>query len=237
MQIRIAYRRVRVFFRQLAGKEPVIPCKLKLPLEFHGSDYGGWPIVANSLTHDSVIVDIGLGEDISFSESLMDKYRCRVFGFDPTPRAIDYVRGRNRPDFTLLEVGVAAVGGEADFFLPNNVLHVSGSLFSTAHVGRERITVSLIPVEDIRQRIGADRIDLLKLDIEGAEFDLLDAPGFPSIAAEVNQICIEFHHRWAEFGKAKTISALKRLETLGFSAAWVSPSNEEALFVRVGAFA
>jgi hypothetical protein len=71
MQIRIAYRRGRVFWRQLIGSEPVLARKRRIALEFHGSDYGGWPIVSNSLSNDSVVIDIGLGEDISFSESLL----------------------------------------------------------------------------------------------------------------------------------------------------------------------
>ncbi len=236
MPIRIAYRRARVFLRQIAGTEPLILRKRRLAMEFHGSAYGGWPIVSNSLSRDSVIVDIGLGEDISFSESLMQKYDCRVYGFDPTPKSIEYVRKRLVPNFSLFEVGVAATGGEATFYLPNNADHVSGSLFGAAHVGQQKIIVPLISIEEVPGMIGNDKIDLLKLDIEGAEFDLLDAPGFGEVIGHTNQICIEFHHRWPEFGKARTVKAIERLRELGFAAAWVSASNEEALFVRNGVF-
>jgi FkbM family methyltransferase len=210
--------------------------KRRVALEFHGSDYGGWPIVSNSLSNDSVVVDIGLGEDISFSESLTQKYGCRIYGFDPTPKSIDFVRKRRAPRFCLFEVGVAAKGGEATFYLPNEIEHVSGSLFSTAHVGRRKMTVPLVSIDALPEMIGTKKLDLIKLDIEGAEFDLLDAPGFAQAVAHANQICIEFHHRWPEFGKAKTDRAVKRLEELGFAVAWVSASNEEVLFVRDGAF-
>ena len=237
MRIRIAYRKARVFVRQIAGIEPAISVNQRLSLEFHGSDYGGWPIVSESLSHDSVVVDIGLGEDISFSESLIRKYKCHVYGFDPTPKSIDYVRKRLTPSFSLFEFGVAATGGEATFYLPNKVEHVSGSLFSTAQVGQRKITVPLISMDDVPKMIGTRKIDLLKLDIEGAEFDLLDAPAFSEVVCQTNQICIEFHHRWPEFGKAKTVNALARLRELGFVVGWVSVSNEEVLFVRNGVFA
>jgi FkbM family methyltransferase len=236
MQIRTAYRRARVFVRQFAGSEPVMRRKRRLALEFHGTDYGGWPVVANSLSKDSVIVDIGLGEDISFSESLTRKYGCRIYGFDPTPRAIEYVKGRQAPNFRLFEVGVAAEGGEAVFFLPNNAEHVSGSLFNTTHLGRRQITVPLVSMDALPDMIGTKQCDLIKLDIEGAEFDLLDAPSFAQAAAPAKQICIEFHHRWPEFGRRRTDRAVRRLKDLGFSIAWVSASNEEVLFVRDGAF-
>ncbi len=236
MQIRAAYRRARVLCRQIAGTEPVILRERRYSLEFHGSEYGGWPIVLDSLSRDSVVVDIGLGEDITFSESLMQKYGCHVYGFDPTPKSIEFVRKRLTPNFSLFEVGVAAMGGEATFYLPNNVEHVSGSLFSTAHVGKKIITVPLIAIDDVPRVIGTDKIDLLKLDIEGAEFDLLDAPGFAKTSCHTDQICIEFHHRWAQFGKARTVHAVACLKKLGFAAAWISSSNEEALFVRNGVF-
>jgi len=222
--------------RQLIGSEPVIPRKRGYSLEFHGSEYGGWPIVSNSLSVNSVIVDIGLGEDISFSESLIRKYGCRVYGFDPTPRSIDYVRNLALPNLSLFEVGVAAAGGEATFYMPNNENHVSGSLFRAGHVGQTKMTVPLLAIDEVPRMIGTDNIELIKLDIEGAEFDLLDAAGFENVVRHANQICVEFHHRWPEFGKRKTDAAVKRLGKLGFDAAWVSSSNEEVLFVRSGAF-
>jgi FkbM family methyltransferase len=236
VQIKMAYRRTRVLWRQLAGIEPLLSPKRRVALEFHGTDYGGWPIVANSLCNSSVIVDIGLGEDISFSESLMQKYGCRTYGFDPTPKSIDYVRKRQVANFRLFEVGVAALGGDATFYLPDNADHVSGSLFSATHVGRRSITVPLIAIGTVPEVIGTTKLDLIKLDIEGAEFDLLDAPGFARAVCHANQICIEFHHRWPEFGKEKTERAVKRLDELGFAIAWVSASNEEVLFVRDSAF-
>jgi FkbM family methyltransferase len=214
----------------------VLPRKRRVPLEFHGTDYGGWPIVPDSLNNESVVVDIGLGEDISFSESLMRKYGCSVYGFDPTPKSIEYVRKRLVPTFHLYEVGVAAKGGEAIFYLPNNSEHVSGSLFKSTHLGNREMKVPLIPIDSVPELIGTQKLDLIKIDIEGAEFDLLESPAFAAAAERTDQICIEFHHRWPEFGKGRTDRAVQRLEGLGFAVAWVSASNEEVLFVRNGAF-
>jgi FkbM family methyltransferase len=216
--------------------EPILPVKQRISLEFHGSEYGGWPIAANSLDQGSIIVDIGLGEDISFSESLVKKYGCHVYGFDPTPKSIEYVKNRRSPNFSLFEVGVAAERGEATFYLPNYTKHVSGSLFCASHVGQKEMTVPLIGIDEIPKLIGTEKLALIKLDIEGAEFDLLDAPSFGRAARHTNQICIEFHHRWPQFGKGRTLCAVKRLEKIGFHIAWVSPSNEEVLFVRSGIF-
>lgn len=89
-------RRARVIARKFAGREPKIALDSRVSLEAHGSEYGGWCIPANRLTNASIVVDVGLGEDISFSTSLIDRYGLTVHGFDPTPRSIAYVDGLSR---------------------------------------------------------------------------------------------------------------------------------------------
>jgi len=212
----------------------VIPVTAHPKLEFHGTEYGGWPIASGSLSEESVVVDIGLGEDISFSESLIRKYRCNVFGFDPTPKAIAYVRARNPPNFLLFEMGVDARRGNATFYLPNVVEHASGSVCAAPHLGASTIVVPMIAIEDVLVTIGVGGVDLLKMDIEGSEYAVVQSEGFEQLTRLTKQICIEFHHRWRRSGKADTLAAIQRLAGLGFEVAWVSNNNEEILFVRNG---
>jgi len=76
----------------MMGSEPLIKVNHIGHLAYHGNQgYGGWAIPCDSLTTDSVVVDIGLGEDISFSEQLIAQYGCHVNGFDPTPKSINYI--------------------------------------------------------------------------------------------------------------------------------------------------
>ena len=227
------YRRLRVLYKQALRIEPYVPLQTSTELEFHGNDYCGWNIPRDSLRRASVVVDVGLGEDISFTTSLMAKYGCAAHGFDPTPRAIRFIRESAPPGFVLHEVGVAAQRGPAEFYLPNEEAHVSGSLTKAGHVGSKKIQVQLITLGDVFKRVGCERIDLLKLDIEGAEYALLASDDFRRWAPNIETICIEFHHRWEVFGQRSTADAVKTLNDLGFSCAWRSPvSNEEFLFVR-----
>ena len=182
------------------------------------------------------MVDIGLGEDLSFPEALIHRYGCRVSGFDPTPKSIAYVRSRGLPRLALFEVGVAAKAGEAAFYLPNDEAHVSGSLFDAPHVGQRRLLLPFVSIAEVPKLIGSEVIDLLKMDVEGAEFDIIQSEAFPATVRGTRQICVEFHHRWPGFGKQDTERAVARLAELDYSVAWVSPSNQEVLFVRDGAF-
>lgn len=228
-----AYRRFRVGVRQLTGAEPIIRRELDVPLEYHGSVDCGWNIVSGALHKGSIVLDIGLGENVSFSQSLIERFGLVVHGFDPTPRSIAYVRNLALPNLILHEFGVGLSTGQAEFFLPNNAAHVSGSLIAEGHVGTRKMQVSLLSIADIFQQVRCKHVDLLKLDIEGAEYELIASEEFSDHADRIGMICIEFHHRWKSLGKESTLRAARTLRSLGFRCAWASSTtNEEFLFVR-----
>lgn len=227
------YRRARVKARQIAGSEPLVPITARVDLEFHGNDYCGWSIQRGVLNAQSVVVDIGLGEDIAFSQSLIDKFGLTVHGFDPTPRAIAYVKRLAPRNFVLHEFGIGADSGPAKFFLPANQQHVSGSLLREDHLSGREIEVQLLSIGDVFKHLGCEHIDLLKLDVEGAEFEIIRSEQFAQYAPRIRMFCVEFHHRWPSIGKAATDAAVASLQRFGFRCAWgAGATNEEFLFVR-----
>jgi FkbM family methyltransferase len=228
------YRILRVAVKQLMGREPVVLVKASVPLIYHGNPgYGGWSIPEGFIKASALVVDAGLGEDISFSQSLIAQYGCTVHGFDPTPRAIDYVERLKQGKFTLHKFGLGASSRTERFFLPNESANVSGSIAQADHVGAQEIVVELLSLDAMLKQVGANAIALLKLDIEGAEYEIIDSPDFEKVAPCVDVICIEFHHRWAKFGPDSTRRAVEKLERSGFVCVWRAiASNEEFTFVR-----
>ena len=227
------YRQASVLARRALGVEPRIRETVRLPLEFHGNAAGGWNIVRGSLDAASIVVDVGLGEDAAFSQSIARTYGCIVNGFDPTPRAIHYIKGLSDNQIRLFGLGLGISPGPARFFLPNNAAHVSGSVNRERHLGQQTIEVDLVTLGQVFDLLNSDRIDPLKLDIEGSEFDLIGSAEFERYADRIGQLCIEFHHRWKGRGKRSTQDACEVLNALGFRCAWYSRStNEEFLFVR-----
>jgi FkbM family methyltransferase len=230
-QMKREFRKLRVIANKFLGREPQVYVEDKLALEFHGSEYGGWAIPCNFVNSSSTVIDVGLGEDISFSQSLIEQYSCQVHGFDPTPRAIEFVNNLNQTDFKLHPVGLAAKSGKAQFHLPNNQGHVSGTVGSAKHTGISKLEVSLVSLDDALLLINAPHVDLLKIDIEGAEYEVLMSESFAKQAAKISIICLEFHHRWESIGKKATLTAVSRLRELGFVCCWAnSQTNEEFTF-------
>jgi FkbM family methyltransferase len=228
-------REARVVGRQLVGREPVVRVRGGVPLEYHGGPAGGWSIASGLLNRHSAVVDVGLGEDLSFPHSIIERYGCTVHGFDPTPRAVAYARRHSRPELRVFELGLGPQDGSAELFLPINADFVSGSIQRGSHLRGDGVPISVVSMDGLFERIAADHIDLLKLDIEGAEFDVIASDAFARHAGQIRQLCVEFHHRWHERGRQITEDAVRTLAGLGFECIWHDPTtNEEFTFLRVG---
>jgi hypothetical protein len=113
----------------LRGKKVFLCLDICQGTELHGSEYGGFAFLEDSLSANSVVLSCGVGEDVSFDLSIIRKYKCRIVAVGPTPKAVNYVRRHVRADgFSLLEIAVSSYDGLARFYLPQNQDWVSGSL-------------------------------------------------------------------------------------------------------------
>ena len=81
--------------------------------------------------------------------------------------------------------------------------------------------------------LGHGHIDLLKMDIEGAEYQVVDDICRSGIRPK--QILVEFHHRFSNVGIAKTKNAINRLRNIGYGVFSISNSGEEVsmIYLRV----
>lgn len=133
--------------------------------------------------------------------------------------------------FTFFEYGLGVKTGVINFFLPKNPEHVSGSFVLQSHVDENRnISVKMKSFKDIINDLKHERIDVLKMDIEGAEYEILESILESSIP--INQILIEFHDRLFANGKLKTIEAIKKLNDYGYEIFGISDSFEEVSFIN-----
>lgn len=160
------------------------------PLIRLGSNYGGWTIAPSLLGPDSVCYCAGVGEDITFDMALIDRFRCTVHAFDPTPRAIDFV-DQQKPDsrFHFHPIGVWSSQGTLRFYAPRDPLHVSHSVVNLQRTD-DYFTAECESIPDLMKRLGHEKVTLLKLDVEGAEHAAL-GPAL-SMRPLIPTICVEF---------------------------------------------
>lgn len=183
------------------------------------------------LNSKSIIYSFGVGTDISFDLHLIEKFNAKVYAFDPTPKSINWVKSLKLPDnFIFHPLGIDAQDGKKDFFLPINENHVSGSVKENAATGDKKAIVDMNELETIMKKLGHTHIDLLKMDIEGSEYEVIEYIVKKDI--QISQLLVEFHHRFTGIGIEKTKKAILSLNKKGYKIFHVSPIGEEISFIR-----
>jgi FkbM family methyltransferase len=169
------------------------------PMVTLGTEYGSWTIPGDFLKEDSVVYLAGAGEDISFDVEVAEKYGCPVHIFDPTPRAkkhfetvVDGIRQDkkikvNNQDSYVYQIqkekldkliyhdlGLWDKKEELKFYTPKNQEHVSHSALNLQKT-EDYFLAKVDRLSQIMKTLGHDHIDLLKIDIEGAEYKVLES--------------------------------------------------------------
>ncbi|MEH0155885.1 FkbM family methyltransferase [Limibacter armeniacum] len=221
----------RFYFKSKKGIWHLSP-KVKCKYSWYGNDYGGFYVCDEILGENAIVYSFGIGLDISFDRTMIERYGCQVFGFDPTPKSIQWVSEQVLPDgFTFFDFGIANKTGYVDFNLPKNPDYVSGSAVVHSDVdSSKKVSVLLKSLVDITESLGHQKIDVLKMDIEGFEYKVIDS--ILSSPVEIDQILIEFHDRFFDKGIECSKKAVQKLSEAGYDIFAVSDSFEEVSFIR-----
>lgn len=196
-----------------------------------GSAYGGWDVVTTGLDADSVVYSFGIGEDASFDTALIENFNLTVHAFDPTPSSLAWVKKQRFPDrFIVHDYGIAAFDGDVSFIPPERAGHVSYTYLERPSARAKAIVLPVRRLGTIMKELGHDRIDLLKMDVEGAEYDVLRDVTASGIRPR--QILVEFHHRFPGVGIKRSKEAILGLRAMGYQLFSVSRNREELCFIR-----
>jgi FkbM family methyltransferase len=197
----------------------------KRQLERFGTEYGGYFLDASSIHSGSIVYSLGVGEDISFDLSLIERFAVDVQAFDPIPRVKKWLAAQNLPrQFHFHDTGIAAHDGEEVFYVPPREEWVSHSLIRARQYGRESVRFPVMRLASAMRLQGNHRIDVLKMDIEGAEYAVIEEIVRERIS--VGQILVEFHHRLSSLGTGKTRDALALLQGYGMKISHVCSRKE-----------
>lgn len=182
------YRRVRSASRPLLFRHPSPPPELRL--EKIGSGYGGWIVPTAVMNADWLCYCGGVGEDVTFDKGVIERFGLTIHAFDPTPRSAVYVEkhlaGESR--FTLHRVGLYDKDTVLRFYVPRNPKNVSHSVVNLQRTS-EYFEAEVRSLPSVMKELGHDRIDLLKIDIEGAEHFVIKSILEAGIRPDV--ICLE----------------------------------------------
>ena len=208
------------------GIEPV-PCD---SATLYGGDHG-WVIDESSIDSESIIYSVGVGSNIDFDLKLIDSLGVTIHAFDPTPRSMEWVKGQSLPNkFIFHPVGLAAENGFMTFYPPAKSTSTHFSPADRYGNTDNGIKAPVKDIDTIASELGHKKIDLLKMDIEGAEYEVIKA--LPDSKIDINQILIEFHHMYKDISISQTVEAINTLKNLGFELFNISQRTYEFSFKK-----
>jgi len=195
-----------------------------------GSAYGGWHVAVSGIDTNTIVYSAGVGEDVSFDVELIHRFGVTVHAFDPTPQSVQWVCRESLPSkFIFHAYGLADFDGEASFRPPENPAHVSHTLLERPATEAQAIRVPVKRLRTIMNELGHDRIDILKMDIEGAELKVLNDVLKSRIRPR--QILVEFHHRFVGVGVRRTREVITDVRNNGYRLFSVSNTGEDLCFI------
>jgi FkbM family methyltransferase len=176
-----------------------------------GSEGAHWTVPLAEFDSSSVCYLAGVGEDISFDIALVEKTSCEAHSFDPTPRAAAHVEPIDLPNgYTFHQFGIWSSNTTLKFFAPANLANVSHSILNLQRT-EEFFEADVRRVKSVMDELGHTKLDLLKIDIEGAEYEVLESLLQDKI--NVRYLCVDFDQPYPFI---KTLRMLRRLKKHGY---------------------
>jgi FkbM family methyltransferase len=139
------------------------------------------------LNETSVVLDLG-GYDGQWASDLFSKYRCRIFVFEPVHEFAEKIKKRFQRN-SQIEVFQYGLGGRSR----NETIYICADSSSIFRKSINRETICIIDVKKWLEEKNVGRIDLMKINIEGGEYELLERLVEAQLIGAIGNIQVQFH--------------------------------------------
>jgi FkbM family methyltransferase len=172
------------------------------------------------------IFEVGAADGTDTENYCRDYPRADVYAFEPLDESFAKVQARagTNPRLKPFQIALSDREGESTFFIAESNDSSSllppretGSNFDEHHQTRAEQTVKTTTLDTFRAEQGIGRIDLLKVDAQGAELSILDGAEQTLTAGQVSLIFIEVQFIPAYEGAPRYDELATRLYSKGFS--------------------
>jgi FkbM family methyltransferase len=145
-----------------------------------------------------------------FAKAITARFGCRCLAVEPSPEPFAAIA--ETPLISKLQAAAAAKSGMVPFRIATDSIH--SSMYRPSAVVNV-IDVRALSLPDLFALVGVTPLDLVKIDIEGAEIDMINSWP-PSILQQIRQLSVEFHDHNGITPASEIRSTLARLHKLGF---------------------
>lgn len=139
------------------------------------------------LTSESVVFDLG-GYQGDWTSELYARYNCNIYIFEPVKEYVSIIKTRFKKNNKIKPFAFGLSDETVDTFISINEF---ASKISTSETNEK---IHLQKFLDFVQINNINNIDLIKINIEGAEFPLLKHLIETGYIKNINTILIQFHN-------------------------------------------
>ena len=169
------------------------------------------------LNKKSVVFDMG-GYEGDWASQIYDMYGCRIYIFEPVESFYINIQKRfkKNPDIKVYNFGLADTEKKLELSLEEN----SSSVYKT---GGSSVPIKLKNASKFLDKNNISKVNLMKINIEGGEYDLLDNLIESGWASKVDDFQIQFHDFVPEAAmRMKAIQQqLAKTHNITYSYKWV----------------
>lgn len=180
----------------------------------------GHTFIADRLDGGSVVVDLGMNRG-GFATAIVAGYGCSIVGAEPIADLHAGIPGH--PRIVAERVAVAGQTGEI-------TIGVDPGSDASVLSETDRRAVPAVSLEDFLDRNDVRRVDLLKVDIEGAELPMFRSVP-DGVLRQVRQMTVEFHD-FLEPALADDVAEVRARLDRHFWSMNFSRDNSDVLFVN-----
>jgi|GEM_PF-1937686 FkbM family methyltransferase len=158
-----------------------------------GSAYGGWTLPGSVIDSSWTCYLVGAGGDVSVDLELIRRYGVSVRSFDAVANFVERARADAgaEPGFSAMQAAIAAQDGPIRMQVSHDPQSQSVSA-AGLYDSHSFVELPGRTLPSLMSELGDHRIDLLKLDIEGSEYEVL--PTIDLNALGVKVFAVQLHH-------------------------------------------
>lgn len=193
--------------------------------EHFGTEYGGWHVYPDLIPADGLIIDGGVGTDVSFAAALKErKPGLRFIGVDHMEDSEKFCKDHAPKDYRFIRAALVGPGAGGPVAMYRNPKQGSESHYGDHNFVNAQ-DVYQVPSVDLAALVREYKPCLVKLDIEGAEYEVYQH------CFGVPQVCMEVHHRMMRrYTAVDTLRMAQEFTAHGYVVAHMT-KTDEFLFV------
>jgi len=190
---------------------------------------------ATLLARPAAIADFGAHRGEFFAAFAAEYRDSRALLIDADPALAESLKQTFGNEADVVHAAIVAKGKQGRVTFTRSIEPESSSVFkewSAAHGIADQVSVPTLDFSEAVNRLG-DRIDLIKMDVEGAEIGILESASASDLTSCV-QLTVEFHDKRAPFTRRDVNRVCRRMRAAGYGIVMANwPKVDDVLFVNL----